>query len=500
MKTNLRPIKDIIAELEADPKGVIQKYARTPREFCRDILRMEPQEWQDEWMQAVANARHGIPNDGNLIKMRFAVKSGTGVGKTAGVASLILWHLGVFHDSKIPCTAPTSPQIKAVLWPELRKWVSNIPKELREYFPYDVQTDSLKIHENIAIARTAREESPEAFQGFHSKNIMLIADEASGVPDAIFLAGQGVMSSKGAITILIGNPTRPNGFFYDAFHSDAHLYWTRTVNCTQSALVQSAYVHDMRVKHGEDSYEFRVRVMGEFHLEDSGFIVPRSWVEDAIDREIDTDTDYIIWGVDVSAGGRDKSAIAKRKGNELLEPVQEWGGLDVMQFVGVTLDQYYATPVHMRPDEICVDVIGVGQGYVARLKEELRQEIQAGAVRVVGVNVAERKARDSRYVSLRVELWAKAREWFELRTCKIPFDKDFINQISSVEWEIADSNGKWVIPNKKTGGVSPDKADAFVLSFAGRVGMKSSLKPRNNRFANNKQNLYAIGSASYLER
>ena len=823
-----RTIKEVIETLESDPHATMNAWARNPAMFCEEVLRITPQPWQAEWMQAVSNARHGIPNDGEQVKMKFAVKSGTGVGKTAGIACMILWHMAVFDDVKIPCTAPTSPQIKAVLWPELRKWVNNIPKELREYFPFEVQTDSVKLHENIAIARTAREESPEAFQGFHclsedttiltkrgwlgyneittddfvlsppvngkeaewmpvtqiheydfdgeinhfknkfvdmmftdghrfvnrqlhesdwnirafddihqknfflrrsscwggidfcvpdcfkkagfdkimfaefvgwwlseggvrphsngkqtyevliyqtkpkectylqkrfpmmryykdffymsnkhiakwllencgsamtgkkipqclkdadpfylnilvdalwcgdgskypdgrkrdyystskqliedvqevliklgkpanitinrkagsiaksgaktlntcyricyahkdattfvrkprvkkvaykgkvwcistsyetfyakrngkiflsgnSKNIMLVADEASGVPDAIFLAGQGVMSSKGAITILIGNPTRPNGFFYDAFHSDAHLYWTRTINCTQSPLVQPKYVHDMREKHGEDSYEFRVRVMGEFHLEDSGFIVPRSWVEDAIDRDIERETDYVVWGVDVSAGGKDKSAIAKRAGAELLEPIKEWGGLNVMQFVGVTLDEYHNTPVHMRPDEILVDVIGVGHGYVARLREELKQQIDAGAVRVVGINVAERKPRDSRYVSLRVELWAMARAWFEERACTIPFDRDFTDQISSVEWEIADSNGKWVIPTKKSGGKSPDKADAFVLTFAGRKGMLRKQKQRNERFATKVQNQYAIGSASYLE-
>lgn len=505
--TEFRPVEEIIKELLADPKKVIDTYAKQPQKFCMDVLRMQPQEWQAEFMQAVSNARFGIPNDKDaagvpVTKMRFAIKSGTGVGKTAGVAGLILWHLAVFPDSKIPCTAPTSPQIKAVLWPELRKWVLNIPKELQPYFPYDVQTDTVKFMENMAVARTARDENPEAFQGFHAKNIMLLADEASGVPDAIYLAGQGVMSSKGAITILIGNPTRPNGWFYDAFHSDSHLYWTRTINCTMSSLVQPAYVSEMANKHGEDSYEFKVRVMGEFHLEDSGFIIPRSWANDAAERDVEPDTNYIIWGIDVSAGGKDKSAIAKRMGNTLIEPVKEWGGKNVMQFVAITVEEYYETPRDKRPQEMCIDVIGVGQGYIARLKEELRQEIDSRELLVRGINVAERKSRTERYVSLRVELWAKAREWFEMQACKIQMDQDFINQICSVEWEINDSNGKWQIIDKRVGGKSPDKADAFVLTFAGRKGapMKNGRTILQNRFAKKDNALYAIGSASYLQR
>lgn len=499
-----RPVDQVIDELVADPQSVMAKYANDPTAFCMDILRMKPVEWQQEWMEAVALARAGKPNDVDtsgapVCKMRFSVKSGTGVGKTCGVALLILWHLGVFPDSKIPCTAPTSPQLKAVLWPELRKWVLNIPEKLKEYFPYEVQTDTVKIFENLAVARTARDEAPESFQGFHARNILLVADEASGVPDAIFLAGQGVMSSKGAITIMIGNPTRPSGWFYDAFHSDAHLYWTRTINCTMSPLVQKKYVSDMMAKHGEDSYEFRVRVMGEFHLEDSGFIIPRSWVEDALTREIDIDTDYIIWGVDVSAGGKDKSALCKRQGNKVLEPPKQWGGKNVMQFVGIIANEYYETPIDERPDEICVDVIGVGHGFVARLREELAQEISARVVKVRGINVAERKSVKDRYVSLRVELWARAREWFEAQTCSLQATTEFMNQLCSVEWEIKDSNGKWAIVDKKSGGVSPDLADAFVLTFAGRKPMRAFKNNRvANRFAKQDKSLYAIGSSSWL--
>lgn len=500
----MRSTKEVIADLVEDPVKVLAGYRSNPVGFCEDVLRMRPQEWQAEFMQAVSNARMGVPNDtdadGNpVVKMRFAVKSGTGVGKTAGVAAMILWHTAVFPDSKIPCTAPTSPQIKAVLWPELRKWVQNIPQDLRDYFPYDVQTDSVKLLENLVLARTARDENPEAFQGFHAQNIMLLADEASGVPDSIFLAGQGVMSSKGAITILIGNPTRPNGWFFDAFHEDSHLYWTRTINCTMSKMVQPAYIEDMRNKHGEDSYEFRVRVMGEFHLEASGFVIPRSLVVDAMNREVEPDTDYIIWGIDVSAGGKDKSAIAKRQGNTLLEPVKAYGGLNVMQFVDTTVEAYFNTPLHMRPDEICVEVTGVGHGFIAQLKRELGIQTQNGALMIRGVNVAERKPREARYVSLRVELWAKAREWFESLSCKFPNDQETVSQMCAVEWEVNENNGKWEIVNKKAGGSSPDKADAFILTFAGRTktGFKRSM--RNKRFAEPVQNLYGIGSASYLQ-
>jgi hypothetical protein len=458
----MRDIAEVVESLKADAGRQIAYYQTRPDEFCRDVLRMEPQIWQQKFMKAIAQARFGIPNDGDQCKVRFAIKSGTGVGKTGAVSALILWHLAVFPDSKIPCTAPTSPQIKAVLWPELRKWVTNIPNELREWFPFDVQTDKVVLHENFAVARTAREENPEGFQGFHATNLMLIADEASGVPDAIFLAGQGVMAEEGALTLLIGNPTRPTGWFFDAFHGDSHNYWTMTVACTDSERVPKKYVDDMLAKHGENSYEFRVRVMGEFHLEDSGLIIPRPWIDEAVERDVSPDSDWIVWGVDVS-DGRDKSAISKRKGNILLEKPKAWGGKDIMQSVGIVVDEYFNCKRGEEPDEICIDAIGMGTAFAGRLAEALKGE----PVKITRVNVALTGSQvNERYTSRRVELWARGRAWFESAMCRIPQGCGTLAaQLSSVEWEVKDSNGKWAIVDKKASGGSPDEAHAGSQKF-----------------------------------
>ena len=496
----MRPISEVLADLENNIADTMLKWQREPDEFMRDVLRMEPQRWQIRLMKAVSNARFGLPNDGDECKNRIAIKSGTGVGKTAGVSGLILWHIAVFPDSKIPCTAPTSPQIKAVLWPELRKWVQNIPPELREWFPFDVQTDKVVIHENFAVARTAREESPESFQGFHAKNIMLIADEASGVPDAVFLAGQGVMSEDGAITILIGNPTRPVGWFFDAFHGDSAKYLCMTISCVDSERVSRKYIDDMKEKHGENSYEFRVRVLGQFHLEDSGLIIPRPWIDEAVDRNVEPEGDWIVWGVDVS-DGRDKSALAKRMANILLEPPKAWGGKELMQSVGIVVDEYYQTKRGQEPDEICVDVIGMGTGFAQRLREALKGE----PVKVTGVNVALTGQQvGDRYTSRRVELWARGRAWFESAITRIPQGcGTMAAQLSSVEWEVKDSNGKWAIVDKKASGSSPDVADAFLLTFGGVKGDKSSFTKKRTKSIIGRDNGaqdFGITSASYLQR
>lgn len=491
----LRPVSAVEADLRDKLTETILRYAREPGEFVRDILRQQPQRWQYKWMNAVACAKRGEVQEGyDKVMYRFSIRSGTGVGKTNGVACLILWGLGCFVDAKVPCTAPTSPQIKAVLWPELRKLVSGIPGELKVFFPFDVTGDMVKLDDNFAVARTAREETPEAFQGFHSKNTILVGDEASGIPQPIFLAGQGAMSDPGAITIFIGNPTRAAGFFYDSHTSDKHLYWTMRVGCQDSEIVSPSYIEEMRGKHGQESYEYKVRVLGEFHTEDSGTIIPRPWIDEAVERDVTPDSDYIIWGFDVS-DGRDKSALAKRKGNILLEPVRSWGGKEVMQSVGIVVDEYWSASRDMRPDEICVDAIGMGTGAAQRLREILKGEpvrVTSVVVSLTGSQVGER------YTSRRVELWAWGRAWFESGLVRIPAGcGSLARQLSAVEWEVRDSNGKWAIVDKAILGHSPDEADAFLLTFGGlrrsRSGFTKDTKGRKII-----QEQTGVGSASYL--
>ncbi len=488
----LRSPKEIRDEIDKDLVQVMRGWRERPVDFCRDILRFEPLAWQIEFMQAVADSRLG-----KLEKRRFAVRSGTGVGKSAGVACLILWHLACFFDSKIGITAPTAPLLRAVLLPECAKWIRNIPVELKDVFPYDPQTDRILLHDNFAVARTSREGQSESMQGLHASNILMIFEEASGVAESSFLASQGVMSEEGAITIYIGNPTRAVGPFYDAFHGDSDMFWTKRVGCQDSERVSQRYIDEMREKHGEDSYEFKVRVLGEFHLEASGVVIPRPWIDEAMTRYVEPDSDYVVWGFDVS-DGRDKSALARRCGNKLLD-IRSWGGKEVLQSVGMVADWYWECDEKDKPDEICVDAIGMGATAAQRLAEVLKGE----PVRVSKVNVALTGVQiGDRFVSHRVELWDRGRKWFESGLVSIPSNAGALAaQLSSVEWEVKDSNGKWALVDKKAAGSSPDMADSFLLTFSGlKRGRSSFTKDSKGRRIVTSNETIGVGSASYLKQ
>ena len=147
------------------------------------------------WQQAeVVYAVQQAVNGQGLRKISIA--SGHGIGKSTILAMLILWFLFCYMESKVPCTAPTQSQMYDVLWAEIQKWILRMPEGIKEL--YEFSTDYVRIKQRpetwFARARTGRKENPEALAGLHAPFMLLIVDEASGVPDPIF------HSAKSALT------------------------------------------------------------------------------------------------------------------------------------------------------------------------------------------------------------------------------------------------------------------------------------------------------------
>jgi hypothetical protein len=270
------------------------------------------------------------------------------------------------------------------------------------------------------------------------------------------------MSGHNAVTILLGNPVRSSGFFFDTHNRLRGEWWTKKVSCTDSKRVSDDYVNEMSSRYGPESNAFRIRVLGEFPKADDDTVVPMELLETATMRDvIALETAPVIWGLDVARFGSDCSALCKRKNNVVLEPVRVWRNLDLMQLTGAVKAEYDALQFNDKPQEILIDSIGLGAGVVDRLRE---LDLPAR-----GINVSESPALGETYRNLRAELWYKAKAWLERRDCKLPKDDRLMSELATVRYKFT-SNGKIQIESKddirKRGLKSPDVADAFVLTFA----------------------------------
>lgn len=432
----------------------LKKWYRHPRLFVKQALKAKPEAWQLEGLENLRDFD------------RLAIRSGHGVGKSAFLAWVILWWLLTRYPAKAACTANTAAQLNDVLWGELDKWHRKLPKEFQNLLA--LKSERMELVEDpkqsFAVARTARKEQPEAFQGYHSPNMLFIVDEASGVDDIIFEVGRGAMSSPGAKTVLTGNPTRTSGYFYNAFHSMNAFWKTMKVGCEDSTQVSKQYIEECKEEYGEESNAYRVRVLGEFPVEGDDVVIPLHLVESAVNRDVDPIGEE-VWGLDVARFGDDRTALAKRRGNVLTEKVKWWKNKNTMQVCGIVVNEY--KQAKEKPQVIFVDVIGIGAGVVDRLSEQ--------GLPVAGVNVSESPAFGDKFSKMRDELWWTARDWFYALDCQIPDDGSLLAELTLPTYDFT-SGGKLKVEGKaeikkrtaKTAsslGKSPDLADAFCLTF-----------------------------------
>lgn len=432
-----------------------------PRLFVTDILGGEPEQWQAGALDLVAG------ND------RVSVRSGHGVGKTTWMAWLTLWFLLTRRDCKVPIGANSQDQLRDTVWPEIAKWHRRLPEPLREQIEVHAERVVVKADPegSFAVARTASKDRPEALQGFHAKHLLFLVDEASGIPDVVFEVGSGALSTEGAKAVLAGNPTRASGFFYDTHHRLRDRWATMRVN-SEDVPRARGHIDDIIARYGKDSNAYRVRVLGEFPTADDEAVIPLESVEAALARQVET-LDYLpIWGLDVARFGDDRTALAKRRANRLVEPVKWWHGQDLMQTVGRLQAEYEDTPDPDKPAEILIDAIGLGAGVVDRASEL--------GLPVRGINVGESAAVKAVYSRLRDELWFRGREWFAARNVSMPRDDALISELTTPLYSFT-SSGKIVVESKddlkKRGVRSPDLADAFLLTFAGGLQRRIP-KPR----------------------
>jgi len=440
--TKSNPFQEFLAE-----------YGHSCERFVREVLGVTPDPWQAQVMAWY-----------DAGERRISVRSGHGVGKSTTAAWIKIHHILTKLPQKTVVTAPTSSQLYDALFAEMKVWIKKLPRPLQGLL--DVRNDRVTLvhapDESFISARTSRAEQPEALQGVHSEHVLLIADEASGIPEKVFEAASGSMSGEHAVTLLLGNPVRGSGFFYDTHHKLSGTWKTLRVSCLASSRVSQAYIDDMAARYGEESNAYRIRVLGEFPLSDDDTVISLELVEGAVHREVEQSPFApIVWGVDVARFGGDSNALAKRQANALLEPVRAWKGRDLMQTTGMIKAEWDACEVRDRPVEILVDSIGLGSGVVDRLREL--------GLPVRGVNVSESPAMGEVYFNLRSELWFKARQWLSARDSSLPDDENLRAGLVTPKYKFT-SSGKMQVESKedmrKRGLPSPDEADALILTFA----------------------------------
>ncbi len=449
---------------ENGPEGVVR--------FIQEVFGVTLDPWQIKVTEWVGNRER-----------RISIRACHGPGKTFLAACLAWYHLVCLFPQHTVVTAPSRAQLEGALVKEMLTLATKLPQPIRDLFTVKKNRIELTAapSESWFEARTARPETPEALQGVHCDGgyVFLIADEASGIDEAIFESATGSMAGHNTTTLLLSNPVRSTGFFFESHQPEqAHLWKTLRVQASDSPRIPESFAQEVADMYGEGSAAYRIRVLGEFPAADADTIIPWEFIQMAQQRDLETPPDLgMIWAVDVARFGGDSNVLLKRSKLHVDPQILQWQGVDLMQTAGRVKAEWDGTPPSQRPAEILIDEIGLGAGVVDRLRE-LNLPVR-------GINVSETASVSGKYMNLRTELWFKARDWLAGKNRKLPLLEEakspaqaqqrklhiqFAKELALLKYEFS-SSGKLKAESKKdmkkrTKQPSPNLADAFVLSFA----------------------------------
>ncbi|MER6813578.1 hypothetical protein ABT299_30285 [Spirillospora sp. NPDC000708] len=192
-------------------------------------------------------------------------------------------HPGLPHDIHPPgeafivSTAPTYAQVHAILWEEIRKAAKN-PKG--DPLPGRVlQSDEWKLDDGTLVGwgRKPADNDQHGVQGIHRKYVLVILDEACGIPEKLWTAVEAITTTDTCRILAIGNPGDPNTEFGNVCKPgsgwivirisgfDTPNFTGEEVPDAVSALMLSPeWVEDKRLRWGETSPRYVAKCLGEF--------------------------------------------------------------------------------------------------------------------------------------------------------------------------------------------------------------------------------------------
>lgn len=440
-----------------------------------------PRAWQkgvlDEITDVVVKNKFNMTMGERMEVLRKAVSSGRGVGKSALVSWITIWMLTTRIGSSVIISANSENQLRTVTWGELTKWVT---MAINSHW-FEISATKLQpalwlssiVEKDLqkgtrywgAEGKLWSEENPDSYAGVHNMDgIMVIFDEASGIPDGIWSVASGFFTEEtpNRFWFAFSNGRRNTGYFYEAVDGSKREFWSsnkvdaRDVEGTD----KSAY-EQIISEYGADSNEARVEVYGEFPLNTDGQFISRYVVDQAaLRKKFDDELAPVVIGIDPARSGSDSTVICVRKGRDIIA-LRRYKGDDTMTTVGNVIDAIH----EFKPDLTLLDEGGLGYGILDRLVEQ--------KFKVRGVNFGWKAKNQRAWGNKRAEMWGAMRDW--LMTASIPQDRQLKVDLCSPTTK-PNSSGTLFLESKKEmrarGLASPDAADALAITFAFPVANK----------------------------
>ena len=442
----------------------MRQWLNDPVKFVKDNFNVEPDAWQTDALIALLNNK------------RIAMKASKGVGKTTILAWSCWWFMATKTDAKIAATSISWDNLSDGLWSEMAKWLNK-----SEFLKHQFTWTKTQIYNNdfastwFMSARTwskssSAEQQAGTLAGLHQDNMMFVLDESGGIPLAVMATAEAALANdmgdgkKCARLIQAGNPTHLSGPLYEASTRDRKNWYVIEIssdpdNPKRSTRVSIEWARQQIEKYGRDNPWVLINVFGEFPPASLSSLFGYEELRASMSRKIRKE-DFILSqkriGVDVARQGDDTTVLFPRQGLMAFSPVVMRGANNPMVASRVIAAKHkWGGEV-----EYIDGTGGFGSGVIDIM---LQRGYSPQEIHFSG------KATDPRYANKRAEMYFRAAEWVKRGGC-LPKDDDLLKELQVIEYTF-DNKGRLLIEPKeeiklKLYGQSPDKSDAFVLTFA----------------------------------
>lgn len=420
------------------------------------------------------------------------MESGTGTGKTFTLAVGQFWFQACWKNSLVRSHAPAQHQLEDHMWKEIAdlwpRFKRHFPLAERSFLRVRMQADSDKWGAKGVVAgvKAAENETGSATkaQGAHAEHMLSIVEETPGMPPPIMTAIRQTSVSSHNLIWAVGNPDHQ----FDELHKLVKL--PRFVHIRVSALdhpnvvcddeniipgaVTRMRVEEAKLTDGEGSPMYDSRVRGISPKQSAESLIQYDWLEEAAKRWEARDKTEVekmrgAKGVDVAQSKNgDKASIATMRGEYL---VDLWADRcrNATQLGRDVIAQCRASAIPF--SSVGVDGVGIGAATVNAIAE-----IDPTVNNLVGGPVKSAQRGDEAnewcpdgnlFVSLRDQMWWTLREDIRLGRWHGPRHEALWKQLVLVKFKR--DSGKVRVESKedikkRTGGHSPDEADAVVYA------------------------------------
>lgn len=502
---------------------ILDHYRANPREYFLDILGVELEDYQGRGVDAI------FSND------RIAISACHDVGKSFLLAGTVLALGNLYPSTKIITTAPTARQVESILWSEIntrykRSKIALGGRMLTTQWKIDTDWFAMGFSpEKGAGSMSEGQGTQSSFQGFHAGGdgfLVVIFDEATGIPKIVWTMAEGLLTSGRVKFICIGNPTSKASEFYRCFTDRA---WTKIKwSCFDSPNFRANGIHNVTELEQEIDYcktlsdlEFTARIrsykivkpylltlkwvvekaskwgmkhpltlskiLGEFPEESDNVHMPLKHIEEAQSRSyVPVIGDRKCLGIDVARYGSDSTIFTDLHGSKW-KGKKVFNKLSIPEVAGLAL-------AHMRsgvesgygwPDVIVVDETGVGGGVVDLLRENQNErhencipmttEIRGVQFGAAPFGSTERQTEElkEKYTNVKAYMYDLLAK--DLRdNLTLPNEDVYAEELPTILYSY-DSKGRLKIESKdeykkRTGLSSPDTSDSLALANYGNHG------------------------------